>query len=104
MSQGNLLPAFLAGFVAAAGLGAVIVPMLSLPLERELRAARDDYSAVQRQLVQEQALTAQLEAGRDAAARFAKDECGRDVAMAVAQAEARCAAATPPPLKAWCNL
>ena len=62
MSQGNLLPAFLAGFVAAAGLGAVIVPMLSLPLERELRVARDDYSAAQRQLAQEQALTAQLAA------------------------------------------
>ena len=97
MSSSNLLPAFLAGFVAAAGIGAAVVPMLSLPLERELRAARDDHSSVQRQLLQEQALSAQLEAARDATARLAKDECKREVAAAVAEAEAKCAAASPAP-------
>ena len=92
-----MLPAFLAGFVAAAGLGAVIVPLFHAPLERELHLAREDTATANRALAQERALLSQLELSRDATARLAKDACEREMAQrvqdTVAEAEARCASA-----------
>ena len=89
----SLLPAFLAGFVAAAGLGAALVPSLNAPYETQLRTAREEAASAQRQLAQDRALASQLDLSREATDRLAKDSCKRETLEAVSEAVAGAATA-----------
>ena len=89
MSSTAVLPAFLAGFVCAAGVGVLLAQTLYAPFQTELSSTRE------RLLSQERLHQQELGSCRETAERAARLACTEKVAGAVADAERRCKAEAP---------
>lgn len=99
MSTPSILPAFLAGFVCAAGVGVLLAQLMYAPFQTELSTTRE------RLLSQERLHQQELSTARDTAKHAAHLACAQQLADAAADAERRCRAeaivcpdAAPPPM------